>query len=140
MKFLVVLAVAVAYASADVSHVVKDEFHAPIVSSSYDIEPQGEYKYSYETGNGIYGQSAGVLKNANSEYPYLAVSGGYKYTSPEGQPIELTFTADENGYQPQGSHLPVPPEIPAAILRSLEYIAAHPPPAEVVKSAPPKLG
>ncbi|XP_022814059.1 larval cuticle protein LCP-17-like [Spodoptera litura] len=140
MKFLVVLAVAVAYASADVSHVVKDDFHAPIVSSSFDIEPQGDYKFSYETGNGIYGQGAGVLKNANSEYPYLEASGSIKYTSPEGQPIELSFVADENGYKPSGSHLPVPPAIPEAIVRSLEYIAAHPPPAEVVKAAPAKLG
>ena len=39
----------------------------------------------------------------------------------------------------QGSHLPVGPEIPEAILRSLAYIAAHPPPAEAsFKAAPPK--
>ncbi|XP_035440451.1 larval cuticle protein LCP-17-like [Spodoptera frugiperda] len=140
MKFLVVLAVAVACASADVSHVVKDDFHAPIESSSFDIEPQGDFKYSFKTGNGIYAEESGVLKNANSDYPSLDVSGGFKYTSPEGQAIELSYVADENGYRPQGSHLPVGPEIPAAIIRSLEYIAAHPPPAEVVRASPAKLG
>lgn len=49
-----------------------------------------------------------------------------QYTSPEGIPIETSYVADENGYQPQGAHLPTPPPIPEAILRSLEYNAAHP--------------
>nr|AHF55752.1 mutant RR1-type cuticular protein [Bombyx mori] len=43
MKFLIVLAVAVACASADVSHIAKsDEYAAPVVKSSYDITPEGQ--------------------------------------------------------------------------------------------------
>lgn len=34
--------------------------------------------------------------------------------------------ADENGYQPQSADIPQAPEVPAAILRALEYNAAHP--------------
>jgi hypothetical protein len=43
--------------------------------------------------------------------------------SPEGTPITVTYTADENGFQAQGSHLPVAPPIPDAILKSLDLIA-----------------
>ncbi|KAH8322128.1 hypothetical protein KR059_003574 [Drosophila kikkawai] len=80
-------------------------------------DPEGNYKYAFETSNGIQAQEAG---NANG------VSGNSNYVSPEGIPISLTYVADENGFQPQGAHLPTPPPIPEAILRALEYIAAHP--------------
>lgn len=36
----------------------------------------------------------------------------YSYYSPEGELISVTYTADENGFQPQGDHLPTPPPIP----------------------------
>ncbi|XP_026734677.1 larval cuticle protein LCP-17-like [Trichoplusia ni] len=127
MKFLVVLAVAVACASADVSHVVKDESSAPVVRSEYEISPEGAFNYVYETGNGIAAEASGNVQNPNSEYPSLAVSGSYRYTSPDGTPVELSYVADAEGYKPVGSHIPVAPEIPEAIARSLAYIAAHPP-------------
>ncbi|KAG6440631.1 larval cuticle protein LCP-17 [Manduca sexta] len=135
MKFLVVLAVAVACASADVSHIVKDEASAPVLKSSYDISPEGNFQYLYETGNGIVAQADGSVKNVNSEYPAVGIVGGYKYTAPDGQVIDVVYKADENGYQPQGSHLPVAPPTPEPILRALAWIAAHPPAVEKVAPA-----
>lgn len=62
-KFLVVLAVAVACASADVSHL---DAAAPVVRSDYEISPEGAFQYAYETGNGISAQASGLVKNPNS--------------------------------------------------------------------------
>ncbi|XP_013164338.1 PREDICTED: larval cuticle protein LCP-17-like [Papilio xuthus] len=133
MKFLVLFA-AVALASADVSHIVRsDESQAPILKSAYESSPEGNYQYVYETGNGISAQAEGIVKNANSESATLEVKGSVRYTAPDGTPVETTYIADENGYQAQGSHIPVPPPIPELILRSLQYIADHPPPAEYIK-------
>ncbi|XP_063826283.1 larval cuticle protein LCP-17-like [Ostrinia nubilalis] len=124
MKFLIVLAI-VAAASADVSHVGSNEFNAAVVKSNYEIQPEGSFQYAYETSNGIYGQASGVVKNPNSDEPSLEVNGAYKYTGDDGAPYEITYVANEYGYQPQGNHLPVAPPVPEAIARSIAYNAAH---------------
>ncbi|XP_061401934.1 pupal cuticle protein Edg-78E-like [Musca vetustissima] len=82
------------------------------------VNTDGSYTFEYESSNGInFGENGVGGENA---------AGKFSYTSPEGEPIQLTYTADKNGYQPQGEHLPTPPPIPDYILRSLEYIESHP--------------
>lgn len=54
----------------------------------------------------------------------LNVEGSFSYTSPEGETISLTYIADENGFQPQGDHLPTPPPIPPEIQEALDNLAA----------------
>lgn len=77
---------------------------------------------SYATSNGIQQQESGRLKNIDTS----EVHGSYSYTSPEGKQISVNYVADEYGFRPSGEHLPTPPPIPDAILRSLQYNAAHP--------------
>ncbi|XP_074032868.1 pupal cuticle protein 20 isoform X1 [Leptinotarsa decemlineata] len=79
----------------------------------------GSYSWLYETGNGIAAQERGFLKNVGPEGAQQA-EGGFSYTAPDGQRISLQYVADENGFRPVGAHLPTPPPIPDAILRSLE--------------------
>lgn len=83
-----------------------------------EVNPDGSYNYEYASSNGLDVAETGV----GSSY----ASGSYAYTSPEGQAIQLQYTADENGYQPRGDHLPTPPPIPDYILRGLAYIESHP--------------
>lgn len=87
--------------------------------------------FSFEADNGISAQEQGRLGGGNE--PAIQAQGGFQYTAPDGAPISLTYVADENGFQPQGAHLPVaptPPPIPDYILRSIEYNAAHPEPEQ----------
>lgn len=58
---------------------------------------------------------------------FQAAQGSFSYTAPEGEQISLQYVADENGFQPSGSHLPTPPPIPEAIQRALAYLATAPP-------------
>ncbi|CAG4956382.1 unnamed protein product [Colias eurytheme] len=97
------------------------------------VPPLGTFQYSYDTDTGISSSAQGKLKVVGKDEVALEVSGSNSYTSPEGQKVVLTYIANENGYQPQGSHLPVPPEplpIPEHIVRALKYIEAHPPPVQ----------
>ncbi|KAH8397369.1 hypothetical protein KR222_000538, partial [Zaprionus bogoriensis] len=94
------------------------DYNAVITKQSSNIDPEGTYQYGYETSNGIAAQEQGYGGNR--------ADGGFAYTSPEGEPIQLSYVADENGFQPQGAHLPTPPPIPVEILKALEYIRTHP--------------
>ncbi|XP_055914616.1 pupal cuticle protein Edg-78E-like [Eupeodes corollae] len=92
---------------------------AEVKSYTDQINPDGSFTYQFDTSNGIVVQESG---SANG-----TVQGAIQYQSPDGEQIQLTYTADENGFHPSGSHLPTSPPIPENIARSLEYIQAHPP-------------
>lgn len=84
----------------------------------YDNQNDGEtFSYSFETSNGISAEESGVATNG------VQAQGGYSYTGDDGQTYRITYTADENGYVPQGDHLPTPHPIPEEILRSIEQNA-----------------
>jgi len=85
----------------------------------------GTYNYGYETENGITVEESGFLKNRGAENEGLAVKGSYQYYDNSGQLYRVTYIADENGYQPEGEHLPTPPPIPPAIQKALDIIYAN---------------
>ncbi|XP_001600141.2 cuticle protein CP14.6 [Nasonia vitripennis] len=129
---LVVLAVALAVAS---SAPTDSSSPVPILRQALDgPNPDGSYNYNYETGDGTKAEESGSLRNVGSENEAIAAQGSYSYTDPEGNVIEVKYIADENGFQPQGAHLPVAPAIPEAIQRALDWIAAHPQPVEEEKN------
>ncbi|KAF3421745.1 hypothetical protein E2986_11189 [Frieseomelitta varia] len=99
---------------------------ATILKQSQDISADGSYSYSYETENGIYHSENGapVATDARSA-PVIVTNGQYQYTSPDGTPVRVTYVADQNGFQPQGEHIPA---VPLLIQRALEYIRTHPQP------------
>lgn len=66
---------------------------------------------SYETSDGSSAQAAGQLKNVGTNEEALNVKGTYSFVADDGQTYSIAYTADENGYQPQGAHLPVAPVV-----------------------------
>ncbi|TKX27717.1 cuticle protein 3-like [Spodoptera litura] len=83
-----------------------------------DNSNDGEtYAYAYETENGISGEENGVATNG------VQAQGSYSYTGDDGKVYSVRYTADENGFQPQGDHLPTPHPIPEEILKALEQNA-----------------
>ncbi|XP_075162628.1 pupal cuticle protein Edg-78E-like [Haematobia irritans] len=95
-----------------------DDVHAHIITFESNIDHNGNYNYVYETSNGITAEEKGTGgQNAK---------GGFAYYSREGDLVQMKYKADEYGFHPEGDLLPTPPPIPAAILRSIEYIQTHP--------------
>ncbi|KAF5298373.1 hypothetical protein FQR65_LT01151 [Abscondita terminalis] len=72
----------------------------PILKQNYDNQPDGGYQWSFATGNGITAFENADIKIVNPEEVINTVQGGYSYTSPEGITVEVTYTADENGFHP----------------------------------------
>lgn len=109
----------------------RTEAEAEIIAQDSNIDPDGSYQYSYETANGIRGQEQGTLKRSNNPAEtsdVIVASGSVSYTAPDGTVITLNYQADdENGFQPQGDHLPTPPPIPPQIQKALDYLASLPP-------------
>ncbi|KAH8304031.1 hypothetical protein KR018_006401, partial [Drosophila ironensis] len=78
---------------------------AEIVSLASEVSSDG-YNYNFETSDGNKQEQHGTLKNLGPEEDALQVAGSYSYQGDDGKTYLVTYTADENGYQPQGEHLP----------------------------------
>ncbi|KAF5281194.1 hypothetical protein FQR65_LT14836 [Abscondita terminalis] len=84
----------------------------------------GSYSYGYDTENHINVHESGQLKNVGTENEANSVQGVFSYKGLNGEDYTVEYTADENGFQARGAHLPTPPPIPEAILKSLQLNAA----------------
>ena len=129
MKVILILgAVALAYAAPQ----NPGEKVVAIISQDFDQQPDGSYRYSFDADNGIKAEETGTLKKASGPdaSDVIIAQGAYSYTAPDGTVINLNYIADdENGFKPEGAHLPTPPPIPPAIQKALDYLATLPPPA-----------
>ncbi|XP_067203064.1 pupal cuticle protein 20 isoform X2 [Linepithema humile] len=96
-----------------------DSQEIPILAYNNENPGDGNYQFSYETGNGISVQETGHQQGESE-----SVSGSFSYTGPDGVQYSVRYTADENGFHPEGAHLPTPPPIPPEIQRGVELALA----------------
>ncbi|KAH8303991.1 hypothetical protein KR018_000227 [Drosophila ironensis] len=105
MKFLIVFVALFAVALAAPAA----QQDAYILRQDADVQPDG-FNYNYETSDGQKADAAGVVNYLGTDHESLAVRGSYSFVGDDGQTYTVTYVADENGFQPQGAHLPVAPE------------------------------
>jgi len=60
----------------------------------------------FETSDGISREERATLKNPGTPEEAIAVQGSVNWVGPDGVQYKLNYLADENGFQPQGAHLP----------------------------------
>lgn len=82
--------------------------------------------YSYKTGNNIDASETGFLKDFSDEHPngVLVQHGEYTYTAPDGQIVNVQYTADEHGFRATGDHIPTAAPVPPEIQKGLDQIYA----------------
>ncbi|XP_042888220.1 cuticle protein CP14.6-like [Penaeus japonicus] len=116
MKFILVAVLASVAAAAPQGYSAPappryDSVEIAIVRDDRVIEDDGRYNFDFETANGIVVSEHGAPGVEGA----ISSAGSFSYTAPDGTPVSLQFVADENGFQPQGAHLPVAPEFPHPI-------------------------
>jgi hypothetical protein len=93
----------------------------PIIAQTQELNLDGSYQYSYQTGNGISAGESGYVKNPGTEAEGQVAQGYYLYTGPDGVVYQVEYFADaENGFVAKGAHLPTPPPLPEALVRANE--------------------
>ncbi|XP_049822523.1 flexible cuticle protein 12-like [Aethina tumida] len=107
MKVIAVFAAVLAVALAAPANPDAD---AQVLRNDLDNIGTDGFNWAYETSNKIQAQEQGQLINAGSENEAIAVRGSFQYVGPDGVTYQVTYIADENGFQPQGAHLPVAPQ------------------------------
>ncbi|XP_017070727.1 larval cuticle protein 65Ab1-like [Drosophila eugracilis] len=102
MKFLIVFVALFAVAVARPNEV-------GIVRQDSDVGPES-WSSNVELTDGTKIDEQGQLKNVGTEHEAAVVHGSYSWVDEKtGEKFTVTYVADENGFQPQGAHLPVAP-------------------------------
>ncbi|KAI9587667.1 larval cuticle protein 65Ag1-like [Glossina fuscipes] len=78
---------------------------AQVLRFDSDVQPEG-YRFLVETSDGKLHQEEGQLKDVGTDHEAIVVRGSYSYIGDDGQTYTVNYLADENGFQPEGAHLP----------------------------------
>lgn len=74
------------------------------ISSGSIPDEDGNYNFEFTDDDGSVRRENGISGGSKD--------GEVSWTSPEGEQVQFSYVADENGYQASGSHDPVPVPLP----------------------------
>ncbi|KAI8119193.1 Endocuticle structural glycoprotein SgAbd-9 [Lucilia cuprina] len=91
--------------AASITNDKADKF-VHILRQGEEKTEDGSFTYYYEGADGAKRQEVGIVKNAGTEEETLVIKGSYSYFDENGNEVIVEYIADENGFQPQGTHIP----------------------------------
>ncbi|XP_042222869.1 cuticle protein AMP1B-like [Homarus americanus] len=92
---------------------------ATILLDERSDQGDGNFRYEFETSNGIYTQKTGTPGSEGQSNH----QGAFRFTLEDGTIAEVSYIADEYGYQPSSDLLPVGPPAPPHVQRLLDIAA-----------------
>merc|ERR1712127_422349 len=103
MGVVVVIAVALVVLAVAVNGQEDAVVAIPILKSERVMNDDGSYAFSYESADGISRTETGEQKQIGDkpEDSGSTAQGTISRKAPNGKTVTMTFTADENGYQPK---------------------------------------
>ncbi|KNC33114.1 Larval cuticle protein 5 [Lucilia cuprina] len=86
-----------------------EKFTVNYVADENGFQPEESFKFLTETSDGNHHDAEGKLLNVGSDHESLAVHGSFSWVDEKtGEKFTVNYVADENGFQPEGAHLPKP--------------------------------
>lgn len=105
--------VAIVFALVSLAAAAPAKEGVPLLENNHVRDDYGQYSYNFLTGNGVARTEQGSLvPNKEGTANVLVQRGGYRYYLPNGELVDMTYIADENGFRVEGTHLPTPPSVP----------------------------
>ena len=90
-----------------------DSDSVEVLSQRSEANPDdGSFDFGFELDNGVSVSADGDRDDSGEAVDH---QGGFRFISPEGDSYELTYVANEGGFQAAGDHLPVAPAFPHPI-------------------------
>ncbi|XP_015126509.1 larval cuticle protein 65Ag1-like [Diachasma alloeum] len=112
MKMIIVLAALVAIASAAPQRQQQEVVVVKQIEHNNIGLPEG-YGYEYELSDGSSRQEQAQFESATDEegkpVQAIVVRGQYSFVGEDGVTYTVNYTADKDGFHPEGAHLPVGP-------------------------------
>lgn len=106
----------------------KEEKPVQVLRQDYEVNSDGSFVNNYETEDGTIVQQRGLIKNlGDEEKQALEIRGSYQYVGDDGYVYKVNYVANEDGFQPEGDHLPgmkSGPEMTQSDARAFNYIFA----------------
>ncbi|KAK9869777.1 hypothetical protein WA026_003509 [Henosepilachna vigintioctopunctata] len=83
-----------------------------ILEYRFEKHAEGPYSYRFQTAQGVDREETAERLYEGTEFETLFLRGSYQYYGPDQKLYTITYTADDNGFHPEGEHIEVPPYVP----------------------------
>ncbi|XP_017785730.1 PREDICTED: uncharacterized protein LOC108568893 [Nicrophorus vespilloides] len=90
---------------------------AKLLKYEFQNDGSGPYHFKYEQSDGQYREEEAELVSKE-----VVVKGSFSFTAQDGKVYTVRYTADKDGFHPEGDHIKVPPYTPWPTNR---YIQEH---------------
>ncbi|XP_051173748.1 flexible cuticle protein 12-like [Leptopilina boulardi] len=107
MKLIIVVAALVAIAFGAPQKLQKTEDVVVVKELLHDNIGLDKYEYNFQLSDGQQREESAHLINPGTENAAIVVRGSFSWVDPAtNQLYTVTYVADENGFHPEGAHIP----------------------------------